>query len=192
MARKSNSNSAFYPDIKRLFASCVGKPLKYTPEQLREEFEAYIADLQANPIYSDTSIRKKSAAGSEEKSVVNKYPKPPRMNDFINRWLGADWRWWAELSKSKRGEEYSIIKAHIKDYCEGAMLDGAMCGIYKENLVSRYLGLAEHTENAITAKQQVDMNTRYSVEDIPEELLYRLADAMQDKANGKGKENNGK
>lgn len=184
--KPKEAKSDFYPDLKRLFSAPVGKPLKYTPEQIRKEFEAYIADLKATPIRSNTNIKRCGAQGSEEKSIVNIYPTPPRLADFITRWLGASWRWWAETSKSSRGEEFSKIKAQIKEYCEGAMLNGAMCGLYKENLVSRYLGLAEHTENAVTAKQQVDMNTRYSVDDIPEELLYRLADAMQDKANGKG------
>ena len=182
----------FYPELKRLFAEVkVGKPPRYTPEELYKEFEAYIADLQKNPIVTETSIKQKEGNGSTRAKEVNaKYPAPPRLSDFLFRWLGVDWAWWTEKSsvKCRRREEYAKVKAYIKEYCEGVMLTGAMCGMYKENLVARYLGLAEHTENAVSQNTRMRIEARYNLEDVPDELLFRLADAMQDKLPAKTRE----
>lgn len=150
------SKTKLYPDFHNLFTELRnGKPLAYTPLQIAEEFEAYIADLENNPICVEVEYRshKKSGTGDdvgrEEKNGqvrTEKYPASPTISDFVGRWLGKSMRYWNELKNvkdAKKREQYESVKNLISVYCRKVKLNGAEVGIYNYNIVARELGLVD-------------------------------------------------
>lgn len=151
----------FYPETRHLFDELRGKALRYTPEQIAEQFEGYIADLTEHPIVVTTTYQT-AAQGVGDEGVSKRenrqtrtFPASPTISDFCQRWLGKSLRWWSELDKTKdedKRERYIQVKALIAAYCRKVKLNGAEVGIYNANIVARELGLAE--------KQQVEQTGR--------------------------------
>ena len=140
MAKKKNDN--LYMPVK-----FPGRPLKYTPDQLREKFAEYVQWAKDNPL--EIVVRTDYANGNYAENTEKK-PRYISLNGF-QLFIGCDERWWGELDKSKRfGPEFSAVKASIKKYCEEYQKEMASSGVFKENIISRLLGLAD--------KKQVDGN----------------------------------
>ena len=66
-------------------------------------------------------------------------------------WLGEDDVWWSQLEKGKHGAEFSRVKARVRVYCEEYQKAMASSGVFKENIISRLLGLADKKEVAVDA-----------------------------------------
>lgn len=156
--------ATLYPEFHNLFKEIkTGKALKYTPLEIVEAFEAYIADLAENPICVEVAYKKasKDKAGEHEKTQsqgqtrTEKYPASPTISDFCSRWLGKSIGWWSDLNKTKdpdKREDYIKVKNLISTYCRKVKLNGAEVGIYNYNIVARELGLVD--------KQQVEQTGR--------------------------------
>lgn len=127
----------------------TGRPLKYTPEQLAEKFAEYVEWANANPI--EVGYTEKIKFSKTTRNLEHSETKP-RMVSILGFmvWLGTSTRWWGELSDGKQGEIFSELKARVKDYCSHYQTEMASAGIYKENIISRLLGLADRS--AVTAR----------------------------------------
>lgn len=159
--------SAFYPDTKRLFESVsAGRKLRYTPAQIIEEFRLYIEDLKQNPIEVETDYKRQAEQGGRvQQRRVTKYNRPPKVLDFITRWLGQSHQWWYALPKGKHGATYQQVQERIEQYCRDVKFDGAVVGIYNANIIARDLGLTEKVE----LKKRDDAE-EMSLDEINEEI----------------------
>jgi len=119
-----------------------GRPLNYPPEELAKEFEKYVKWCEDHPI---TVTRSASGFTGDTDFTREEEEIKPRLigiGGFLN-FIGEDDRWWAELEKRKQGEEFARVKARIRTYCEDYQKAMASNGIFKENIISRLLGLAD-------------------------------------------------
>lgn len=146
--------SKFYPDTKRLFENLRGRKARYSPEDLAEEFKKYIADLEANQIEVETNYRYQSDDNSRrQQRRTQKYARPPKILDFVTRWLGMTHQWWYSLPHGKRGADYEAVIERITQYCYDTKFDGAVVGLYNANIIARDLGLKE---NIAVSKREAD------------------------------------
>ena len=60
--------------------------------------------------------------------------------------IGKTESWWKNLEEGKRAEEFLKVKEKIKNYCENYQKEMAAAGIFKENIISRLLGLKDKQE----------------------------------------------
>lgn len=135
----------FYPDVRKSFANLRPKPPKYTPEQIAEEFEKYIADLKEHPIEVEADYRRQSEKdGRTSQRRITKYPRPPKVLDFVRRWLGLTHQAWYKLPTRRRGKDYEAVIEAINQYCADVKFDGAVVGIYNAAIIARDLGLKDN------------------------------------------------
>lgn len=144
----------FYPDTKRLFDNLRGRKAKYTPEQLADEFKEYIEDLEQNRIEVETNYRYQTSENERrQQRRTQTFARPPKILDFVTRWLGMTHQWWYALPHGKRGAEYEAVIERITQYCYDTKFDGAVVGLYNANIIARDLGLKE---NIAVSKRDVD------------------------------------
>lgn len=137
--------SKFYPDTKRLFENLRGRKARYSPEDLAEEFKKYIADLEENQIEVETNYRYQASDDvRRQQRRTQKYARPPKILDFVTRWLGMTHQWWYSLPHGKRGADYEAVIERITQYCYDTKFDGAVVGLYNANIIARDLGLKEN------------------------------------------------
>ena len=60
--------------------------------------------------------------------------------------IGKTESWWKNLEEGKRADEFLKVKEKIKNYCENYQKEMAAAGIFKENIISRLLGLKDKQE----------------------------------------------
>ena len=117
-----------------------GRPRKFKPADLLDEFQNYIQDRMSNPIVEkeeETGVAGKNlSAKTKEKS----HPQLLSIADFCV-FLGCSRNWWNELP-----DEYLGVKSHISTYIDNFQLKGASIGVFNANIVSRLLGLKDKTE----------------------------------------------
>lgn len=112
-----------YPNPKRLFdflKNKAGRKSVYTPRQIADEFVLYIQDLKNTPIESETSYKRQRAEdeqdnASEPREInirTERYQRPPKVMDFVVRWLGMSHQWWYALENGIHGEQYKQVSAH--------------------------------------------------------------------------------
>lgn len=158
--------SKFYPDMKRLFENLRGRKARYSPEDLAEEFKKYIADLEENQIEVETNYRYMTSNDERrQQRRSQKYARPPKILDFVTRWLGMTHQWWYSLPHGKRGADYEAVIERITQYCYDTKFDGAVVGLYNANIIARDIGLKE---NIAVSKHSADEHM--SEEDIDAEI----------------------
>ena len=153
----------FYPDTKRLFDNLRGRKARYSPEDLAEEFKRYIADLDENQIEVETNYRYQTSNDERrQQRRSQKYARPPKILDFVTRWLGMTHQWWYSLPNGRRGADYEAVIERITQYCFDTKFDGAVVGLYNANIIARDLGLKEniavskHTADADMSEEEIE------------------------------------
>lgn len=153
----------FYPDTKRLFDNLRGRKARYSPEDLAEEFKLYIADLDENQIEVETNYRYQTSNDERrQQRRSQKYARPPKILDFVTRWLGMTHQWWYSLPNGRRGADYEAVIERITQYCFDTKFDGAVVGLYNANIIARDLGLKEniavskHTADADMSEEEIE------------------------------------
>lgn len=116
----------------------LGRPLKYTPDQLAEKFAEYVEWCKEHP-YSSGKVTTYKDGFAEVKENLARRISISGFQLFV----GCSDTWWEDLDKRKDGEDFLAVKAYIKKYCETAQVDMAAAGLLKENIISRLLGLAD-------------------------------------------------
>lgn len=142
-----------YPDMKRLFDSVTtGRIPKYTPLDVINEFCAYVESLRSAPLEVETEYRQQGSTangGDTRKAQVRRqrFDRPPKVYDFVVRWLGMSESWWRMLGTTKRyAKQFLTVKEKIERYCYDCKFDGAVIGVYNPNIIARDLGLKERIE----------------------------------------------
>ena len=130
------------------FKSPLGRPLKYTPKQLAEEFVKYTQWCETNPL--EARVRVDYAKGYSD--TTDYRPRRVSIEGFLV-FIGGTWDWWSHLDESKRGAEFFKVKASIKEYCETYQKEMASAGLLNANIISRLLGLADKKETKIEGEQ---------------------------------------
>nr|DAL02844.1 MAG TPA: Terminase small subunit [Caudoviricetes sp.] len=163
----------FYPDVRNAFANMrPHRQPKYTPEQIADEFQKYIEDLKQHPIELECDYRRQSEQGGRtSQRRIASYPRPPKVLDFVRRWLGMTHQAWYQLPTRKRGREYEMVIEAINQYCADVKFDGAVVGIYNAAIIARDLGLRDNI-NISKPGDDEDM----SLDDVKSEIarLERL------------------
>lgn len=147
MARKKETTSSggisdIYPPYINPYA---GRPLSYKPQELTEKFAEYIEWAKAHPIenvYETTGSTDKGSFGNTNKNIK---PRLISISGFLV-YIGKTESWWKMLETGKKGEEFLKVKENIKTYCENFQKEMAAAGIFKENIISRLLGLKDKQE----------------------------------------------
>ena len=145
-------NENIYPPVR----FNLGRPLKYTPQQLAEKFAEYVEWEKEHPIRIKTTETSTSVQGIPYgKEAVEEKPRLVSIEGFCI-WLGEARRWWDELDNDdrKRKDEFARVKAKIREYCEKYQKEMASSGLFNANIISRLLGLAD--------KQQVEGQMNYT------------------------------
>ena len=84
-----------------------------------------------------------------EKGIINKRKIERRsrlltLQGFVS-FIGMTREWWKEFDNAKT-QDFLPLKAKITDFIEKEQLSGASAGLFKENIVSRLLGLKDKQE----------------------------------------------
>lgn len=128
------------------FVYTTGRPLKYTPDELVEKFQEYLNWAKANPIeavFQTSGVNYSGDAfGNTNKKII---PRLISVTGFLVH-IGQTESWWKMLEEGKRAEEFLKVKDKIKTYCETYQKEMASAGLFKENIVSRMLGLKDKKE----------------------------------------------
>lgn len=124
----------------------VGRPLKFKPHELLEKFVEYIEWAKAHPIENVYRTSGTSYTGdSYGNTNKNLKPRLISIGGFLV-FIGQTESWWKNLEEGKRAEEFLKVKEKIKNYCESYQKEMAAAGIFKENIISRLLGLKDKQE----------------------------------------------
>lgn len=131
--------------LKPFVNPLAGRPLHYTPKQLAEKFEEYVKWSEENVMEIGERQKGIAPGGYVDKTTTNYKQRLISIHGFLV-FIGKTSRWWGELSNGKQGEKFSVVKAHITDYCEDYQKEMAAAGIFNANIISRLLGLADKKE----------------------------------------------
>lgn len=130
-----------------------------TPEHLLQYFKEYQQYCKDNPILKEDYV------GKDAMKVYRQLERPLS-------WVGFeaylyDMEIIGDLSDYERNRDekysdYSAIITRIKAYIKNDQFSGATVGIYKENIISRMLGLVDKVEskndNTNTNKETIELN----------------------------------
>lgn len=130
-----------YPPFRNPYKQ-KGRPLDYTPPELAAEFEKYVKWCIDNPIIIQRSASGKTGDSDFSRDETETKPRLVSIGGFLV-WLGEEDNWWAMLDKGTFGEEFLRVKARVRVYCEDYQKAMASAGVFKENIISRLLGLAD-------------------------------------------------
>ena len=121
------------------FHNPLGRPPKYSPQELAEKFAEYVQWCQDHPFKDESRV---DYANGNYAATASTKPRRISISGF-QLFVGCSDTWWERLDTRKDGDEYVAVKANIKKYCETSQADMAAAGLLKENIISRLLGLAD-------------------------------------------------
>lgn len=138
-----------------------GRPRKFKPADLLDEFQNYIQDRMSNPIVEKEEESGYAGKNSSAKTKEKSHPQLLSVSDFCV-FLGCSRNWWNELP-----DEFLGVKSHISTYIDNFQLKGASIGVFNSNIVSRLLGLKDKTElsgGSIILRVETDEETKDAIE----------------------------
>ena len=138
-----------------------GRPRKFKPADLLDEFQNYIQDRMSNPIVETEKESGFSGHNGSAKTKEKSHPQLLSVGDFCV-FLGCSRNWWNELP-----DEFLGVKSHISTYIDNFQLKGASIGVFNANIVSRLLGLKDKTEisgGGIILRVETDQETKEMIE----------------------------
>jgi hypothetical protein len=131
--------------LKPFINPLAGRPLHFTPKQLAEKFAEYVSWCEENEIELGERQKGIAPGGYVDRTTTNYKQRLISIHGFLV-YIGKTARWWGELSNGKHGDKFSVVKAHITEYCEDYQKEMAAAGIFNANIISRLLGLADKKE----------------------------------------------
>lgn len=137
-------NGLFVPFKPRL-----GRPPKFTPDELLEQFQAYLEDRKKRTIDETTTETGSTGNASIDKTTKRSRPHPISVTDFCI-FLGVGESYWYDLT-----DEFSEVKATISAYVRDYQIKGASLGTFNANIVSRLLGLVDKTQTTSENTQRI-------------------------------------
>lgn len=119
-----------------------GRPKKFeTPEEMWTAATEYFEWVDANPWHKVEAIKSGDNCGQ----LINIPTARPYTLQAFRRYIGASEEYWREFKNAKHDEFLGVIDA-IETIMYTQKIEGAMVGAFKENIVSRVLGLADKAE----------------------------------------------
>ena len=135
-------------------AAKIGRPPVFeTPDQLWQEFWAYVQAQKSNP------IEKTHFVGKDGIQATEYIPRPHTYLGFEG--YLAEKNMLKDLKRYEQNEIFVPTITRMRAYCKGHNIDLAAAGILKENFIGRIEGIKEQTEteNTHTIKK-VDINIK--------------------------------
>ncbi len=150
----------------RIAMSNIGKPPLYKrPEDLADKFVEYAEYCDAHPI--DVFNRVQATQQKESKNASQmkaKVGKPLTISGFLlYAGIYDNWTKFKQARCRKTGEYVRVIHA-IEESCRNQQLEGAIVGVYKENLVARLNGVAEKVETSSTVRVEKPLTPKEAAE----------------------------
>ena len=110
-----------------------------TPEELRTKADEYFAWCKANPIRGQRTSRK-----DDGEAVVTDvlFPRPFTFEGLALFLNIADWQQFANHNRKREG--FADVFDYIRNTVRGNQIEGAMTGIYRENITARLNGITEN------------------------------------------------
>lgn len=152
-----------YPPVKYQ----LGRPLKYTPQELLEEFAKYVDWAREHPITvgsCETSTNAKGESWSKEGERT--LPRLVSIGGFLVH-IGGSESWWSHLEDGLQKEDFFKVKSFIREYCEQYQKEMASTDLFNANIISRLLGLADRKEIKAECSGEMPWSSK-------EELRQRL------------------
>lgn len=143
-----------------------GRPRKYRPAELLNQFEKYLHDRMSDPIIEKEEESGNTGNNGTWKTKEKAHPQFISVADFCV-FLGCSRNWWNELP-----DDYLGVKHHISTYIDNFQLKGASIGLFNANIVSRLIGLKDKTELTggegltIVVKSQVEKDKLNNIGDL--------------------------
>lgn len=143
-------------------AKPFGRPRKFkTPQELWDAFIAYVEWAENNPITVGNERRQKQSAkrGEEKAQRKETAPRPYSLVAFrIHAGIKRDWCAFKDYYSGK-SEDFCRVLQAIEECVRQQMVEQAMVGNYKENLVARINGISDSIKQEVKA----DVNARTSL-----------------------------
>lgn len=143
---EQNFDSFYMP-----FKSPIGRPLKYQPEELVELFAEYVVWCREHPLEAVTTSETRGTENSMKRTDREMRPRLVSISGFLV-YIGGLESWWRQLDNCAQGEIFLRIKEAIGKYCENYQVEMASAGFFKQNIISRLLGLTDKKEVAATGE----------------------------------------
>lgn len=134
-------------------AKPFGRPAKFkSPQELWEAFIAYVEWSENNPITIGNERRQKQSAKRGEEKAQKKETAPRPFSLVAFRLHAGIKRDWATFSAtySKRNHDFCGVIQAIEESVRQQMVEQAMVGNYKENLVARLNGISDTVEQKVS------------------------------------------
>lgn len=145
-----------------------------TPDILLQYFKEYQQYCKDNPILKEDYV------GKNADKVYRELERPLSWVGFesflYNQEIVYDLRDY-ENNKDGRYEDFAPIITRIKSWIKTDQFEGATVGIYKENIISRMLGLVDKVE----AKNE-NTNTNKETIELTDNQFDKLVDAARQNA----------
>ena len=129
-----------------------GRPPKYTPDELLEQFQEYLKAREADAIVEESTEEGSTPKGETSKVSRAAHPQPISILDFCV-FLGRTDRWWQMLGENS--DEFLRVKTYIENYIRSYQIRGALIGAFNANIISRLLGLVDKQEVTETVVYQM-------------------------------------
>lgn len=154
-----------------LFRRAVGKPPKYKDwRELSDKFEEYLEWSKKNPINTFDRVQASKKGGKESNDqqaaqFKGTVERPLTLEAFC---LFATIANWQEFKKAKcrQTKEYLMVLRAIEDTTRMNMINGAVVGMYQQNLVARWHGLSEKVESKTEVKVEKQLTPKEAAEHI--------------------------
>lgn len=145
-------------------AKPFGRPRKFkTAQELWDAFLAYVEWAENNPITVGNERRQKQSAkrGEEKAQRKETAPRPYSLVAFrIHAGIKRDWCAFKDYYSGK-SEDFCRVLQAIEECVRQQMVEQAMVGNYKENLVARINGISDSIKQEV--KADVQARTSFSV-----------------------------
>ena len=159
----------------------VGRPLLYTEDEhgrLWQEFQDYCQYCKDNPLEIEDWV------GKDALRVIRKKPLPMTVMGFC-LFIGASYAWWKEFRKKQHNAEFLAVIRAIDDTIVNQQIQGAVGGLYQQNIVARLNGLVDHKEVANTGEITINKSS-IDYSKLSNETLREIAAATNNDRSDEG------
>lgn len=127
----------YYIDAKNFF-----KPKKYTPNQIKKKFIAYLEENETKTMSRVEAIKSGDKAGTTMEVKL----RVPLTKKGFAMFLGITYQSYINYGTEESYKEYFDIIKKINAFIENEQLQGASLGLYNSNIIARLQGLKEQTD----------------------------------------------
>lgn len=165
--------------------SPLGRPLLFSsPQLLWEAAEEYFTYCDNTPVLV------KDWVGKDAMPVKREKPMPYSLNGF-RLYVDASKNWWSEFRKAReaeKDEDFLGVISRIEDICYTQQYNGAVTGLYQQNIVARSLGLVEQSVVDAKVKAEVEAKNTIAIDysKLSDGALREIAQLASESDSGEG------